>query len=173
MEQGSDVDNICIIITGLRNRFFKPAIQLCSLLRCPDIFIILNIIQDQQIRSPVPVLPASDLLAGANRLHLDIGAGHQNIAPPDFSGQISKIFPDRFVFFKLHTDVIQEALRLIRTIGDNDRIMLIPIYNGVDRSFKRQAGRLGMSTGSCHYTFAAIHPADLLDQLRCAWCKSF
>ena len=66
MEQGSDVDNICIIITGLGNRFFKPAIQLRPLLWCPDIFIILNIIQDQQIRSPVPVLSASDLLAGAN-----------------------------------------------------------------------------------------------------------
>ena len=68
MQQCADVYDVGIRITRFGDRFVKPVFQLFALLHRPDVFIVLNVVEHHQVRPPVFMLPAADLLARADRV---------------------------------------------------------------------------------------------------------
>ena len=162
VQQGADINDVGIIVSALAHRLIKPILQLLALLRCAHILIILHIVQDDQVGPPVPMLPATDLLAAADGLDFDVGLGHQYIAAPHAARQRPKVLQDRGVLLELHPDVIQEALGLLRTVRDDDGIMLVAIQGGMHRPLEGQVGGLGVATGGRH---CSAHPRQTADRL--------
>ena len=166
MEQGADIDDVGVIVAGLAHRLVKPVLQLAPLLRRPHILIVLHIVQDNKVGPPVPVLPATDLLAAADGLDLDVGLGHQHIAAPHAARQRPEVLQDRGVLLELHPDVVQEALGLLGAVRDDDGIMLVSVQGGVHRPLEGQVGGLGVATGGRHRPAHPRQAADRLDLRR-------
>ena len=116
MEQGADIHDIGVIVPGLGHRLFKPAVQLGPLLRGAHVLIVLHIVQDNQVRPPVSVLPATDFFTAADGLDLDVALGHQDVGPPHRTGQVPEVCPDRAVLLELHPDIVQKALGLVAAV---------------------------------------------------------
>ena len=68
MQQCADVYDVGIRIARFGNRFIKPVFKLLALLHCPDVFIVLDVVEHHQVGPPVFMLPATDLLARADRV---------------------------------------------------------------------------------------------------------
>ena len=166
MQQGADVNDVGVIVAGLAHRLVKPVLQLAALLRRPYILIVLHIVQDNQVRPPVPVLPATDLLAAADGLDLDAALSDQHIAAPHAARQRPEVLQDRRVLLKLHPDVVQETLGLLGAVRDDDGIMLVSIQGGVHRPLEGQVCGLGVATGGRHRPAYSWQAADRLGVCR-------
>ena len=75
-----------------------------------------HIVQDNQVRPPVSVLPATDFFTAADGLDLDVALGHQDVGPPHRTGQVPEVCPDRAVLLELHPDIVQKALGLVAAV---------------------------------------------------------
>ena len=127
MQQGADIDNVCVIVPGLGHSFLKPVVKLSPLVWGTDIFVILHIVQDNKVGPPVPVLAPTDFLAAANGLQLDIAFCHQHIIAPHLTGQEAKVLYNSGVFLKLHPDIVQKALGLVAAVRYDNGVMLVLI----------------------------------------------
>ena len=71
MEQRADIHDIRVSVARLGDRLIKPVPQLLPLLRGVDILVVLQVVADDEIGTPLFMTPAADFLAGADRFDLD------------------------------------------------------------------------------------------------------
>ena len=75
MQDCSHIHDVRIGVPRLHHSLVEPVQELLPLFRCVDVLIVLDIVQDNKVRTPAPVFPSSKFLSGSYCIHLD-AIGH-------------------------------------------------------------------------------------------------
>ena len=163
MQHRPDVHDVRVGVPGLADRLVEPALQLPALLRRVHVLVVFDIVQDDQVRPPVPVLAAADLLAGSHRVHLDVRPGKQHAGAPRLvPALLAEVLQDRAVLFQFRPDVLQECFGLVGRVRQDQDVVLVLVEDRVQAVLEREVRALGVSSGRGRDHVAALLPVDLL-----------
>ena len=128
VQDGADIDHIhfCTGATQRQYGLFQPAVQLVALLRAAHVLVVLNIIEDNQVRTIWTMTQTTQLLAAACHLHFDIVAGENGAYLPDtpLTAHLGEIGEQTRVKLQLGLDSLQHRIRLVNGVHDDKRIVL-------------------------------------------------
>ena len=115
MQDGSNIHDVCVGVPRLHHGLVEPVQELLPLFRCVDVLIVLDIVQDNKVRTPAPVFPSSKFLSGSYCIHLDaIGRLDRAALPGVFPLHAAEVLNDVSIVFQFILDIFQECLRLVR-----------------------------------------------------------
>ena len=115
MQDCSHIHDVRVGVPRLHHSLVEPVQELLPLFRCVDVLIVLDIVQDDKVRTPAPVFPSSKFLSGSYRIHLDaVGRLDRAALPGVFSLHAAEVLDDVGIVFQFILDVFQECLRLVR-----------------------------------------------------------
>ena len=131
VEQRADVDDVGVGVAALADRFCEPVLHLLPLIRRVDVLVVLQIVADDKVGTPLLVTSATDLLARADCLDLDAVGQQDDGGLPDLALQLAEVFLQGGVLLQLRLDVGEEALGLFRAVGEDDDVVLVAVDGGV------------------------------------------
>lgn len=140
MEQCADINDVRVSVARFGYCFVKPVPQLLALLRGVDILVILQVVADDEVRTPLLVAAATDLLARPDGLDLDSVGEQDDRGLPDPPLQLAEVFLQRRVLLQLRLDVGQEALRLLRAVRKDDDVVLVGVDSGREVVLEGEGG---------------------------------
>ena len=162
MEQRADVNDVGVGVARLGDRLIEPVAELLALLRRVDVLVVLQIVADNKVGTPLLVTSATDFLARADCLNLDAVGQQDDRGLPDLAFQLAEVFLQGSVLLQLRLDVDEEALGLFRAVREDDDVVLVAVDGGVQVVLEGEGRALGMATRRFDRTAAPIRAADPL-----------
>ena len=150
VEDGADIDHVQLFPGGAQRQhgLGQPAVQLVALLRTAHLFVVFEVVKDDQVGAVCAVAQTAQLFAATGDGDFDVvGGDHGARLPhPPFARRLREIYAQTRIGLQFNLDGLQHRISLVDRLHNQHRVMLAPGDDAIQGKKLGDEGGFGFAT---------------------------